>query len=260
MYDDQFRSFLLNQTARLVGIELPRLDITAEGEVVERSDGSGLIDVEIEFNELSEARSRVVSHIAHQIGGLAPELAKQAQLPISAAEAAERLVDLGRGRLSYELRVPIGKVELAGYQPNGEDEDDANGNSGGATMMAIVGTAAVVIAIIALNVACMVAVHNNHPLRKRRGASCQIEPSSVSSAGVELTDEIGDGGARGEEEDSATSGMRRPPGGSGGRKKKWSSVPGGRPPRSGLLRPGFPRSEEPIIEEIEADAELDEEL
>ena len=52
-------------------------------------------------------------------------------------------------------------------------------------MMAIVGTAAVVIAIIALNVACMVAVHNNHPLRKRRGASCQIEPSSVSSAGVE---------------------------------------------------------------------------
>ena len=123
-YDDGMRAWLLNETSRLAGISLDRLSITPQEEVVERSDGSGLLDVEVVFSAAGDASDEpLVSIVPATLVPAAHTRDKPGRIT-SAAVAAEHLVGLGRGRLSYELRVPISKVELV--RLNGEDGANRN--------------------------------------------------------------------------------------------------------------------------------------
>lgn len=139
---EELRVVLLNETARLVHVPPARLSITEPAEVIERSDSTGLIDVEVVFS---------APHEAAAVEPSADGKGLHARREASAAEAAQRLVDLGRGRLSYELRVPISKVELLRLGPEEMDRTGEEGASDGfATGLGVTASVMAFVAIVGL--------------------------------------------------------------------------------------------------------------
>jgi hypothetical protein len=164
MYDAAFVESIINGTARLAGLPVSRLSATAVEEAVERADS--LFDVELLVSERTDAERHDGARTAE--------------------EAAQRLVAYGKARLSYELLLPISRVELIG------DEVDERTPNGTEVLLELLSRWYVVALPVVLTATCLCLCCRRmrrppaSQRRRPRGFKTRLADSSGGGGAVEI--------------------------------------------------------------------------